>query len=374
MTTSGISGNFRKQIIIAALLVIAAGGAVWYWQQQRPVNYLIPGVPYYGYYNHFFDAFVSRVTVTATILDYYGDRRYSLRNLMESQFYSNPGPYSTDDLEIFFKARGYKTAHGDPNRPALDQMRRFVNPRRNVPIVAIMKSSSGPAAHAMLFQVVIGVFDRDKKVVVHDFNFGNNFMMSYDDFQKRLVAGAFLAVWPSPELGQKIEGIDSRRSYPQRIPAMDLVGPLLAKRSEAVNLGNIYTDTDFNDSLSLYREITADPLFERMHPAARIVMYEELALRLIKAGKPDEAIRLIEEKVTPINQNLEELFSGWQVSFASAFPTLTKSILPHPWVVQANAYAQVGDLKKAREHLRKAIDINSGYQVEAPRAVQPTFQ
>ncbi len=63
----------RKKWIILVVLFIVAGLLIFgffYYPQIKKINYLISGVPYYGFYNHFFD--IGNVTVVTSISDILG--------------------------------------------------------------------------------------------------------------------------------------------------------------------------------------------------------------------------------------------------------------------------------------------------------------
>ena len=78
--------------------------------------------------------------------------------------------------------------------------------------------------------MVIGIFDDEKKVIVHDHLLGNNYEISYQDFENMFLpnARAILAVWPSDKIKGIIKGPNSQTSYPPRLEAMDKLGPVLA--------------------------------------------------------------------------------------------------------------------------------------------------
>ena len=234
--------NIRKPqlVIYIAILLLAIGAGIgwWYFTVGKPVNYLIPGVPYHGYYNHFFDAFASPVMSTAMILGYYGDSRFSLKELMDEQYFRRGsgffryGKFDLGDLGSFLKERGYEVWFADPRKSVLGEIKKFVNPKRNVPVVVVLRSSGSPEAQASDFGLVIGIFDKNRKVVLHDFLYGNNYEVAYDDFTQRAVPSAILAAWPSEELAPQLKGPDTAYAYPPRLKAMDIVGPLLAKRGQ----------------------------------------------------------------------------------------------------------------------------------------------
>ena len=376
---SAVGGsNRRVRLLLAAVAIfILAVGAIWYWQ-QRPVNYLIPGVPYHGYYNHFFDAFASPVTSTAMILGYYGDSRFSLKELMDEQYFRRGsgffryGKFDLGDLGSFLKERGYEVWFADPRKSVLGEIKKFVNPKRNVPVVVVLRSSGSPEAQASDFVLVIGIFDKNRKVVLHDFLYGNNYEVAYDDFTQRAVPSAILAAWPSEELAPQLKGPDTAYAYPPRLKAMDIVGPLLAKRAEA----NQQAATgDTNSANGLYEEIITDPRFQKLHPAAQVIIHQELAALMLAQGLPDAAIAVLTERAIPLSHDYDQSYDGWSIDIRSAYPSLTRAASAWPFVQLGEAYAMKGDLKRAQEELAKALQLHPGYLQEVQNALAlPSFR
>jgi tetratricopeptide (TPR) repeat protein len=338
--------------VLIGALIVAAGFYYYFYYYQPRVNYLIPSVPYNGVYNLFFErADSTALSSVMDILGYWGDERFSLPELkkifMEFATTSSaaPGvlpPYETQStftMKKFFEDNGYETYRWASSEAGdeLKEIKKFVNSQKRIPVIIYQNrhylDSSEPVSG---FRVVIGVFDKDKKVIVHDHDFGNNYEISYDNFEKMFQPNsrAILAVWPSNNLKASLKGPDYSASYPPRLESMDKIGLLLTtKGAQAVGylqFGN------FEKSSALLKEMIDSPDFQYFPPAFQVMELYTLALSYYNLGEYDKAIKLITERVMPMNQNLNKPFPGWV--------TLPGDIdrMALPYILLSRAYLKSG--------------------------------
>jgi len=361
---SGIKKIIGGVIIILLIAIISISIYNTYLGVPKKINYLVPHVPYHGIYNHINGFYSSPTLATLTILEYYGDKRYTVRQLLERlEFQTQGNPSYIQNLAQFFKENGYEIAFGDPSKTSLEQIKEYINPQKKIPVMILAKRSEDPLTkHTQEQRVVIGVLDDQKKLIVHDIAFGNNYALSYDDFQKTYVPNSILAVWPSQDLGSQISGINANYMYPPRLRAMDIVGPLFIERMDAAYLAII--DKNYEEALALFNKIVQDPRFNNIHPVMQLVIYFGLASVLESMEKTDELIALMNDKSLPINHDLDKNYDGWKYDLKTEFPTLQKPEFSLPYIVLSNAYTRKGDLKKAREYYDKAFDLHPGYLME----------
>ncbi len=236
--------KFWITIGLALLILAGLAGGWFYYFQIYHVNYLIKGVPYNGIYNLFFErADSTLISSMMDILGYWGDKRITLSQLLEKfpppDITRKPAPpASIQDVKKFFEENGYETYYwtSTDSGKEIKEIKKFVNSVKKIPVVVYQKRSFDEESSAKAFRVVIGIFDRDKKVIVHDHNFGNNYEISYQDFEKmfRNDARVILAVWPSDKIKGQIAGPNYNAPYPSRLEAMDRVGNILAaEKAEA---------------------------------------------------------------------------------------------------------------------------------------------
>jgi len=364
-----MQNKIKILLIILGLVVIAGLGFYYfYYLYQPPVNYLIAGVSYYGFYNHFFDANSSTLTSVADILDYWGDQRFDLSYLKGSLLLSEnslpkTGSVATQDLQKFFKNNGYETYRWASDKPGneIKEIKKFVNPEKKVPVIVFQKKSAKPESISRNFRVIIGVMDKEKKVIAHDNFFGSNYEISYEDFEAMFQpnARAILAVWPSAELAKKIKGPDYNLVYPQRLDAMDQLGEHLVKSTDALAY---YYRNDYEKSLQVYQEFLNDPKLKQYPPAYRVVFYNFLATLYFALGKPDEVIKALTNQSLPINKDLNQPYGIWteQIELfkkAKGFKDYKdyKFLTPYYWL--AKAYLLRGDKKSAKKQFEEIYKV-----------------
>jgi len=349
-------------IVLGALILIGGGLFYYHYYYQPPVNYLIPGVPYYGFYNHFFDADSSVITSVADILDYWGDERFNLTDLMG--LFTKSGIFTSGNLQNFFKENGYETYRWTSTQEGgeLSQIKKFVNDNKKTPVLVYQNRSVDSRRIAKGFRVVIGVLDRDKKIVVHDHDFGNNYEISYENFQKmfQVDTRAILAVWPSNDLIRDIKGPDFNKTYSNRLTAMDKVGELLIKGADSLIF---YDKGDYERSVHLHRELVEDPGFSYFPPAHRIIMLgflvnSQLRLSSTTPTVIDEVIKFINAEMLPLNNNLSASYDGWteQVEF---FKNHGYSVdkFAQPYYFLGKAYLYKEEKTLAKRNFEEALKI-----------------
>ncbi len=358
----------KNIFLIVLVLFVIAGGFFYYFYYNdnggQQVNYLIPGVPYYGFYNHFFDADSAAFTSTADILGYWGDgvnppdlldkfikgdSNTSDRAKRASQIQDIN--LNSSQIRSFFQERGYETYRYATAQAGneINEIKKFVNPKKKIPVIIYQKRSIDSARAAYGFRVVIGVFDKDKKVIVHDHDLGNNYEISYQDFEKMFQPNArvILAVWPSEKLAAKLERPDYTKPYPNRLKAMNNVGELLIKAGDALWLNR---SQKYEEAIELYREFITDPKIEYFPPAYRVAFYVFLAQLYVQVDKTDEAIKVLNEKALPINHDLTQSYDDWEK------PT-DKDRFAKPYYVLGDIYQKKGNKSLAKENFEEVLKI-----------------
>jgi len=361
----------RLRILLGVFVVFVIGAGLVFYFYFPKTNYLIPGVPYYGIYNHFFNADSLAVTSVADVLGYWGDKRFSLQDLTGRFSASvNEGNEdnattttfnSTLNIQKFFQDNGYETFRWASNEPGgeIGQIKKFVNSKQKIPVIVYQKRSENPQRLSRGFRVVIGIFDRGKKIISHDHDFGNNYEISYEDFEKMFSdnSRAVLAVWPSKELLSRIDGPNYSLQYPARLAIMDELGELMIKGADALNF---YKQEDYEKAFHLQQEFVSDQKFNDFSPALRVRFYSFLAHLNILLGDYDGAIELIINKILPINENLSQPYGEWteQIDYFKKNENRTEDKSGTPYSLLAKAYYFKGDQEQALENLEIALRIN----------------
>jgi hypothetical protein len=219
----------------------------------------------------------------------------------------------------------------------------------------LQRRSVDPRSILLGFRVIIGVSDDEKKITVHDYNFGNNYEISYQDFETMLAPSylSVLAIWPSEDLTGQIKGAPDPQqapAYPARLEAMDKVGELLAvDQTEALHL--ISLPSRRSEGFLIYKGFLENPNFQYFPSIYKVNLLSYLAERFLSYGLYDNAIKVIQDKVLPINHDLNQNPpEGWYI------PDQDK--IAYPYSVLAEAYIKKGEknlAKAALEEMKKIM-------------------
>src|SRR3989344_1490935 len=361
------------------LVVIIAGAGFWYWRAQQG-NHLIPRVPYHGIYDCYFDCYGNPVTSVLTVLEYYGDERFSRDELMKR--IPRGDKVSLKMLGQFFEENGYDTYFATPPKEkVIYEIKKFVNPDKNIPVIVLKKRSPDPQFEENVYATVIGISDKERKMIVHEYLFGNNYEISYDDFAgiyaPRRFPRTMLAVWPSENLAPQLKGKNTALPYPLRLPLMDTVGPFLAKQSD---IGFMVREAEedparYEDIVKFAREQNIDPRLESFHPLMKIYLRTGLARILRKAdkinpqGRLDEAIKVITDEVLPLNHDLNQPYQGWILPSK----LIKNGKVAFPLMYLGTIYQLKGDFNKAFDSLEAAWAIDTSNFIIQPSTIPRAY-
>lgn len=286
------------------------------------------------------------------ILGYWKDSRFN--NI--SDLVTNINNAASSSLVIkytvkkSFEDNGYETYRWESAAGPggeISQIKKFVNSSKKIPVLIYQRRSLDESNLPPDWRLVIGIFDHDKKVIVHDYYFGNNYEISYENFEKMFDKdGAILAVWPSDKIKGVIKGPNYSLLYPQRTEAMGKLGPLALRLPEIA----LYVRAgDFEKAATSYKKLVDDPSFEYFPPAFRVFILSSYASDRIALKQYDEAINLINERVLPLNQNLNKAPEGWFV------PYIDRS--EYPYFILNIAYFWKGEKNLATSYYKEAASL-----------------
>ncbi len=209
-------------------------------------------------------------------------------------------------------------------------------------------------------RVVIGIYDKNKKVIIHDNALGNNYEFSYSGFERMfsLNSRLILAVWPSDQIKGLIKSPDYSIPYPARTEAMDKLGPLLAENlSDVYAYWFKYSDAEKSKASykvnAFYKVLADNPNFAYLPKAVQVIMLSEFALTYIHSplNNYDEAIKIIKERVLPLNQNVGEAPEGWLV--------LPVDKLSFPYFVISLTYLKKGERTEAIKYYKEMLAVQN---------------
>jgi len=322
------------KILLLSLLVILIGAFGYYFctSYEPPVNHLIEGVPYYGVYNLYPDFTSSSISI-ATVLRYYHDERISFGDLKKKFPDSR---HDTDDLSnfqnslSFFETQGYNTFSlglASKKGKEINEIKKYIN--KDIPVIVIQQKRLDTKIDDIErfgWRVVIGVFDDKREVVVHDASLGNNYVLSYSDFEKLFVPGArrMLAVWPKADLVISLTKPGNGKPYPERSTVMEntysIVGAAGRAKAAAaaadalcVNTQGNLAPEQINEFVDLHKEsvryrdeVINSQVFTRMSPLFQFRNKLWRARSMMLTGEVSKARGILVKELIPINKGLDK--------------------------------------------------------------------
>ncbi len=355
-------------VLVAVAILIIFGFIFYYPKQIKPTkpepaisNFLIEGVPHYNFYQFYFSdlyasstAGLSIVASIKNVLDYWGDDRFGMPELRKI-FYSIEGTSFTS-IKSFFEANGYSAEQiGSLNsKETIENIKKYVSAEKKTPILVLQRASLDPEVKTRVLRVLIGISDSNKKITVQDYYFGNNYEISYADFEQLSLSSrlAVLAVWPNHELTNDTRGYPDPskiKSYPARPEAADKIGEILV--SKFIPAAALFQSGDSEEAIKLYKEFVQDDSFQSFPSHFRVSFLSFLAQKYFYNGSYDETIALIANTIMPINHDLVlDKRAGWfqtqQERFASPYYFLAKCYLAKK--DKAQAIAAYEEMKKIK--------------------------
>lgn len=351
-------GRFTK-ILLAILVLVLVGGALYFWNEGRR-EHLIMGVPYWGIYTGS-ELSSPQAFAVYTILQYWGDARFSLREIATTFPSEVLDSRSTTTISDFFSKNGYKVeslAHTDPHSL-------FPYTNKDIPVITtLLLTPTYENRGVGTERVVIGYSVPDKEVIVHDNQFGNNYRISFDDYaHMRVGFGSALVITPTDELLPNLPPLDRNASYPPRTSIMESesIQRITVKWVEAATLTQMLEKGApvAADLARAWEEILAEPDFERLHPAARFYASFMLARTYTKyLEKHTDAVSLLNKTTLPLTEtDFSQPFEEW----GRMIPKETYELplwTSQPWVLLGLAHERNGNLEAAKDAYGRAVEAN----------------
>ena len=344
----------------------------WFNQPKLPSAHLIPHVNYFGVYTNG-DLVSQDAVAVRTILDYWGNSEISDELIINTLSIADEN--DTAKLEEIrasiaqaglFIGAGYELLDKATSSPAY--IKYLI--ANNIPVYVKQRLGENYMDTMWTTRVYIGYSDKEKHFIVHDSDFGNNYLISYSEYEKISPRQLTLMVHPKGyELSDKPSHASAQSTdYPERSAIMDdlELREVIVKLMEA-NFYRFETILKKEDNLdkiiSLYEEVINHPAFVRLHPVAQ--MRNSFNLAYYYGVEKKDYVKGIEtlEKVTlPVIENFDfsKSYNGWP---AYRDPTIYEQPFFNamPWARLGDLYLRVNEPAKAREAYLKALEYQPDF-------------
>jgi tetratricopeptide (TPR) repeat protein len=346
--------------------------------EEKNINYVIPGVPYFGVHNH---------KDANSLIGFYGggDSCSGALSVLE---YWNPGQddfvSSCDGLRDADKERKNTTVIGYDNfigffqnknfearkeKIALENLGKYINSGSRTPLILFLPISTDQPAEVTYFpaRVLIGGDHSQRKLIFHDFWLGNNYEMSYDEFnQLQGRAGddlrdTYVVIQPK-KLTEKISELNSRQllDYPARTSIMENAAEMF--KNYAIGSGGAFSFRLWPTALDYLNKVEKSPNFEEYFPPYfKTILSYQLAQVYFNKNDLEKALSYAQKSVE-MNHDLDQPFKDWPGYEADGIRPDTPGTTAGPYVMLGDVYAKKGNLNDALENYKKAFEIWSSSQ------------
>lgn len=334
-------------------------------ESPKQADYIIQGVPYKGLYNHKGDN--NRIA---------GDVSAAVASLLE---YWNPGQIKPLEVSSCFhglqfasmlEIRGCITKFGDYDIQKVhlnnDELKKYVNSEAKTPLLFFLPVSLDQPLDVTYIpaKLLIGIEESQKKVILHDFWFGNNYEVSFDDFNKLWektrpnFRNTYLAVQPKDWLN-KLKEINSRKiaAYPSRTSIMDQAHGMFQNYA----LGFGAQKGGMNDvAQKYYSDVLNDPKFEDYFPPFfKVNTFTKLAAVELAQGNLDQAL-VHATKAVELNHDLEEPFKDWPGYGIGKNKKGNRGVASGAYKILGDIYQKQKKYQLAIDNYQKTLNIHPG--------------
>lgn len=382
--------NKKKYYLIGSIIIfLLLGVTVWFGWKVKEVgfssikstsnyDYVIPGVPAINLFNH--QGNLSYISPSDTVA--------STVSILE---YWNPGANNFVEISSFLRAE--KDKNGETIRRLLDgfykneynfkrehlninELKKYINSEVKTPLLIFFPLDKEQPSEVTFhpLTVVIGIKESEKKIVLHNFYLGNNYEISFADFEKSWESmriderDAYYVIQPI-ELKEKLKEVSSRKvnQYPARIRVMDDFSGLLADYAVSRAM-RTFGENDLSMEYAL--KVKNDPRFEKeIHTFYKMEIHGLLASSYFK--KDDlESAKQNALLAMEMNHDLNKPFKDWPgiENPGSRVGEVNKS--SEPYKLLGDIYLRTNELDLAKQNYEKALEIRPTNNQEASLGLQ----
>lgn len=331
----------------------------------QKMDYTIPGVLYGGSYDHrgIFkysneDSSSSMIAIsqywepekddsleiTQYVLDLKEQRKWQATGESVRDFFQKTGRYNVEEMNL-----------------EINDLKKFINPKIKTPLFFFYPVSIDqpddigyyPAA------VLIGINDSEKKITFHNYWLGNNYELTFDDFQKGWEKvnsnsrNKYIVIQPK-KFQEKIKEVSSRSSsnYAERTATMAKTQEI--SKNMAFGLG-LFSKKRYEESLQYFEKVKNDSNFSQIAPSYfKVFTYSYLADSYLRQDKIDLALDNANLAVG-VNSDLDKPAGDWAGHETGNDNDNGK--LGLPFKILGSIYNKKGELERARESYKKALEI-----------------
>jgi hypothetical protein len=360
-------------VIIAVIILLVAGFFLWrIWQNKNvSADYIIPNVPYFGIHNHKGNNNVlgpETPSAVASILEYWNPGENSLQEINDNVLAElRDQGVSNENLLTFDKIKAAVSTLGDYNSEVVNlkvsDLKTYVNRAARTPLLVFLPVKADQPIGINYFpaSVLIGVKEKENKLVFHNFWLGNNLEISYEDYSKMInnmapnMRNNYLVIQPK-KLNEKLKEVEGRRNtpYSSRTSIMEKGSEMLKNYAIAQEGSTM----NIEEPTKTYLEkIIQDPEFENYFPPyLKVLVYSELA-KIYLDKDNSKAIEYVQLSID-LDHDIDQPFKDWMGYECALNSPSHYGESSRPYVLMGDIQIKQNNVSAANDAYAKALEIS----------------
>jgi tetratricopeptide (TPR) repeat protein len=350
-------------ILFVVLLALAVGFSWKFFGSQSKADYVIPGVPYIGIYDHkgkFSKLAYDKDSAVASVLEYWNPGKNDLKNIK-----SNLTHYAgqKDNAGVVDFINGLEGMQAEIKSLTREELKDYISVSKRTPLITFTAIDENQPIESQYYpaRVLIGLKENEKKLIFQDYWLGNNYEISFDEYDKLLektpptLRNLYIVIQPK-DLSGKLKEIQSRNitPYPQRTEIMNKAAGMFKNYAIAVNP---YYTKRFDIAEKYFSAVINDSGFTDFFPPEfKVRSFYELAEMQSGKGNLESAMKNVQKSIE-MNHDLNKPFKDWPGYVWRGNASGHKGEMTIPYRVQGDIFMQKKDFAKAQENYQKALDI-----------------
>lgn len=361
-------------IVISAIIVIVLIIAITLMKTGSPLSknssnnadFVVSGVPYFGIYNHkgkTIGGATDTAATVASVLEYWYPGENNLKEIGKTIITKNGDAFIGSDAINNYINYAYKDKLTiREEKLDLNGLKKYINSDTRTPLIAFLPVSNDQPSDVAYHPaaVVIGMKETEKKVVLHDYWQGNNYEISYADFEKRLGGsgnqGQFIVIQPVNLKGTLVKLAKiSPAPYPART---DMMGKDEAMFQNYALCSRTFVAGQTGMALGYCEKTLNDTNFEASFPPYfKVALYVYLAGIYNIMGNDLNKAEGYARKAVELNHDLDKPFKDWlgyDINMSRA-DSAGKASWPNQ--VLGNVLRNKGQFQEAIDNYNMALNI-----------------
>jgi tetratricopeptide (TPR) repeat protein len=339
------------------------------------IDFTIPGVPYFGIHNRFGDRKdaipINSASTILSIMEYWnpGANSYSQINsiIFDSQQTMVDSVPRSFVLDFFNKALGDKYS-AELVTLKKEEIKKYINPEARTPLLVFMPFNVDQSAEINFFPatLIIGLRESENKLIIHDFWLGNNYEITFEEFEKRWdiikeeEQNKYVVIRPR-NLNEVLSRMESERfsPYPERTEVMLKTENMI--KNYVLGYVSVGLERETEEVVKYFLNVENDPNFSEWLPNLyKVYTYSFLSGAYL--AKDDIIIaKDYAQKAFEINHDLDKPFKDWPGALILTTSSDKTGVHCVPWIAMGDIYYKTGEYQKAKENYDEAEKINSSY-------------